>query len=267
MTLLGFALVVQSSSVQLPELPPGPQTRWVVDDPEEIVGYLAFNPAEVERRLPPSLRFVSIGELARNGISWARTHLAEHPSHATWGISFLEIVKTGTFTIDGRAPNWPKDGAAALWFARVGPSDPAVDLGPGQPLLVLDFWMSDRGYVAFMQGKGHYARYGDVRLQQAPGGKWSGSVGADGLSVAAECTPVGPITGGVGSAGMQALYPPPSSTEADRVVVAFAGHREQRCDEAHSWKLTGTHPLVRGVMLTPSTFQFGYDLIGGAYSD
>jgi hypothetical protein len=31
------------------------------------------------------------------------------------------------------------------------------------------------------------------------------------------------------------------------------------------WRFEGVHPLVKGVILGPSTFQFGYDLIGGAY--
>ena len=111
--------------------------------------------------------------------------LAEHPAQADWGISFLEIVRTGTFTIDGRAPNWPEGGAAALWCARVAPSLPTADLGPGQPFLTLEFWMPDSSYVTYMRGKGYPASYGQVKLLQPTEGMWRGSGGGPRLSPAA----------------------------------------------------------------------------------
>lgn len=95
--------------------------------------------------------------------------------------------------------------------------------------------------------------------------KWLGTVDVDGLSVAAECTPAGPITGGVGSAGMQMFFPPRSSTVIEVVRVAFAGHHEQQCTEGTSWRFQGTHPLANGNVLGGATFQFGCDLTGGAY--
>ena len=264
-TLAVAALLASEVSGQVPALPDGADTHWVVDQPEEIVGYVLFNPATVEHRLPPTLRFITVEELAAGGVPWATDYLTEDRSHGHWGISFLEIVRMGTFAIDEHAPNWPENGAAALWLARVAPSDPTADLGPGLPLLALEFWMPDSLYVADMSDKGHYATYGNVKLHQDLDGEWRGSVDIDGLSVVAECTPTGPVTGGAGSRGMQALFPPKSSTVTSIVRVAFAGHREQRCEGDSSWRLHGTHPLAGGVVLGPSTFQFGYDLIGGAY--
>jgi hypothetical protein len=125
--------------------------------------------------------------------------------------------------------------------------------------------MPDSAYVAYMRSKGHYATYGDVKLIQTAHGHWRGSVDAAGLSMVAECTPAGAVTGGVGSAGMQAFFPPLSSGIENVVRVAFAGHREQACGSKSSWRLRGTHPLVGGVVLQPSAFEFGYDLVGGAY--
>jgi hypothetical protein len=49
------------------------------------------------------------------------------------------------------------------------------------------------------------------------------------------------------------------------VRVAFAGHREQACEGDSSWTILGTHPLAGAVVLGPSSFQSGYDLVGGAY--
>jgi len=250
---------------QVPALPEGARTRWVVNHPEEIVAYLAFDPAAVESRLPPALRFITLGELAAGGVGWASDYLKEHPAHGRWGISFFEIVRMGTFEIDGRAPIWPEHGAAALWCARVAPSDSTRDLGPGRPLLVLDFWMPDSAYAAYMRGREHYATFADVRLSRDPEGTWSGTVNADGLRADARCTPAGPIAGGPGSAGMQAFFPPRSSAVTGIVRIAFAGHREQECAGDASWKFNGSHPLASAIIVGPSIFEFGYDLTGGAY--
>jgi hypothetical protein len=249
---------------QIPALPEGAQTKWVVAGPEEIVSYLIFDPATVAERLPGYLRFITIKELADGGVPWAMEHLGKFPAHEDWGISFIEIVRMKTFAIDGRSPAWPKDGAVALWFARVAPADPAKDLGPGKPFLALDFLMPDKEYVGYMRGKGHYANYGDVRLRNDVEGNWLGSIAAHGLSLTARCSP-GDESAGFGSAGMQAIFPPANSGITSAVRIVFAGHRERECGQGASWKFSGVHPLARGVILGATSFQFGYDLIGGAY--
>ena len=249
---------------QIPALPEGAQTKWVVGEPEEIVTYLLFDATTVRKRLPDFLRFVTIKELSAGNVAWAREHLGQFPAHADWGISFLEIVRMKTFMIDGRSPAWPEAGAAALWFARVAAVDPEKDLGPGRPLLALEFWIPDRDYVAYMRGKGHFASYGDVRLRKDADGNWLGSIEVAGLSASAKCSPVGE-TAGFGSAGMQAIFPPANSGMTGFVRIAFAGHRERLCADGASWKITGAHPLARGMILGLTSFQFGYDLVGGAY--
>ncbi len=264
--LASAVLLAAEAHAQVPSLPDGAQTHWIVGQPEEIVGWALFDPATVEHRLPTALRFITIKELASAGIGWAVEHLSEHPRHEKWGVSFVEIVRMQTFMIDGRAPTWPQHGALGLWFARVAPADPATDLGPGQPFLALEFWLPDSVYVAAMREKGHYATYGNVVLTQSEEGKWQGSIDVDGLNVVAECMPMGPITGGAGSAGMQAIFPPQSSALSGVVRIAFAGHRIQQCGEGSSWSLQGSHPLSASVLLKPSEFQFGYDLQGGVYA-
>ena len=254
------------AGAQVPVLPNGASSHWVVNQPEEVVGYVLFDPATVNDRLPSRLRFITIGELANAGVSWANDHLAEMPSHKLWGVSFFEIVRTGTFMIDGLAPSWPQDGAMALWAARVAPSDLSDDLNmPGQALLVLEYWFPDGQYVTYMHEKGYYATYGSVELSQDVNGSWLGLVKVDGLSVAARCTPAGPVTGGAGSRGMQTLIPPKTAEVTSYVTVAFAGHQIQECREGNSWEIEGTHALSKGVPLGPSTFQFGYELEGGVF--
>lgn len=262
---LGLGLcLVPGAAAQNPALPPGAQTQWVVEGAEEVVGWLTFDPTTVVKRIPRHLQFIQIQELATNGIGWAVEYLVNHPTHGAWGVSFLEIVRMDAFSIDGRSPDWPEHVAAALWFARVRSADASMDLGPGIPLLALEFWIPDASYAAFMRGKGHYATEGHVTLERGADGTWSGAAEAEGLSVRVGCTPTGPIAGGIGSAGSQTIFPPVSSVTSV-VRVAFSGHREQRCAEADPWTISGTHPLADAVVLEPSTFQFGYTLVGGAY--
>jgi hypothetical protein len=106
---------------------------------------------------------------------------------------------------------------------------------------------------------------GRHRLSPSPRGQWSGSLTVDGLTISAECTPAGPVTGGPGSAGMQTIFPPASSTVTDLIRIAFAGHREQACETAPCWIFRGSHPLASAVALGSPTFQFGYHLRGGTY--
>jgi hypothetical protein len=264
-TLFAAALIARSAPTQVPALPAGAETRWIVGQPNEIVAYVVFDPASVAPQLPQQLRFVTVSELATTGVRWASDHLAKHPAHARWGVSFFEIVRAGRFAIDGRSPNWPSHGAAAVWCARVAPAVPTTDLGPGRPFLELEFWMPDRAYAAYMRGKGHHATYGDVTLVENANGTWRGTIDIDGLSAVAECTPIGPVTGGAQSAGTQVFFPPASSGLRTIVRVAFAGHREQECGEDSSVILRGSHPLAKGTVLAPSSFQYGYELSGGAY--
>ncbi|MGA2341110.1 MAG: hypothetical protein ABSF75_14535 [Terracidiphilus sp.] len=262
-----FLLFSAIAAAQDSTLPDGSQTRWVVEEPQEIVAYVAFDPVTVKRELPPRLRFVELREIAMSGIPWAIDYLAKHPAEGDWGISFFEIVRFGTFTIDGRAPHWPKGGAAALWFARVVSSDPAVNLGPGRPYLALEFLMPDKAYVAYMRKKGYYAGFGHVKLLQESDGTWQGMVKAAGLSVTAACIPAGGVIGGAGSAGAQEIFPPLSFSVENIVRVAFTGHREQDCGSGSSLEIRGDHALADGTALEPMVFEYGYSLSGGTYPE
>jgi hypothetical protein len=240
----------------------GEDTGWVVRNPDEIVAYVLFDPSSVEDRLPSSQRFITVGELAGRGVDWASTHLANEPDHVNWGISFIEMVRADVFTIDGRDPDWPANGAVALWAARVTPSDPRMAVGSGKPLLMLDFWLSDARYIAYMAERGYFGSYGDVRLYRDSSGTWVGSLVADDLSVRAACRPFGPTVGGEGSFVRQVLIPPRTSHSARMVQVNLSGHRIQECDSGSTWEFAGTHPLISGAVVGESTYQFGYELDG-----
>lgn len=249
---------------QTSALPEGAATRWVVSAPEEIVSWRAFDPSRVSDRLPPGVRFISLGELSASGMSWARGHLEAHPTQRDWGVSFVEVLHAGEFTLNDRSPHWPNQGAVGLWFARIAPVGD-TDLGSGVAFLELEFWVPDSAYVAYMRELGHYASYGDVRLAATPSGERHGSVAVNGLSLRVSCSPQGPTSGGPGSAGTQVLVPPQAFSAEGVVRVAFAGHRERACEGNPAWRIEGSHPLAATVAIAPSTLQFGYSLVGGLY--
>ena len=249
----------------VPELPPGAHTHWIVEDPHEVVGYLVFDPGDVMDRIPRHLRLVSVQEVASSGIPWAAQHLAEHPPHGDWAISFLEVVRTGTFQIDGKAPAWPPGGAVGLWCVRVAPADPSAETGSESPFLVLEFWMPDAAYAEYMRQKGHYATYGKASLQKDAEGVLSCSIEVSGLRAKCRCTPELGVESN-GSGGEQVLYPPKGSGVSGPVRVAFAGHQISQCLEEVVWDVAGDHPLSRSMFLGPSTYQHGYSLVGGAFT-
>lgn len=258
--LLGIGSGV--AMAQTLELPGGASTAWIVEGPSELVEWRTFDPVEVAHLLPEGIRFETIEEVASRQIEWAVEYLAGHPEHEDWGISFLEIVAAETFTIDGRSPDWPVDGAAGLWFARVTSAD---DLGPGVPFLVLELWVPDQAFVNYMRGLGHYATFGRVRLARPEPGMWRGSITIDDLTVFATCRSEGQGGGTSNSVGAQVFVPPQTSGIAEIVRVAFAGHETRNCAARDEWSIAGTHPLSGSRRIAPPTLQFGYRLVGGAY--
>lgn len=253
------------AGARAPDLPPGAQSRWVVGDVHEIVAYATFDPAVLAASLPDSLRFVTVDELADGQVGWAVDERDAHPERRGWGVSFVEIVRAGVFTVDGRAPRWPADGAVALWCARVAPARAEADLGPGRPLLLLGLWVPDRAYVGYLRRRGFPATYGDASLARDSLGVWRGSLEAADLHIGAACAASGPVTGGAGSAGAQSLFPPRTQPAARVIRVAFSGHRECECGPGASWDLRGGHPLAGSHVLGTPVLEYGYELVGGTY--
>lgn len=247
-------------SAQVAPLPEGAQTNWIVDEPEEIIIHLAFDPATVANKLPESLKFITFKTLAESGNPGAREHIDKFPDQGNWGISFFEIVRQTTFEIDGRVPHFPENGAVALWFAGVQPVDPDSDVQPGR--LALELWMPDSAYISYMRGKGHYATYADVHLSVLPDSTFVGSVQSDGIYIEGKCKPEG--NGRELGPGASVLYPPATSELKSVVRTSYFGHKEKACREAE-WDFKGSHPLSSAVRVGSPVFQFGYDFKGGVY--
>jgi hypothetical protein len=77
-----------------------------VDQPQEIVAYVVFDPAVGKRELPQSLRFINPRELATAGIPWAAEHLPETARRGDWilrkGRRLLPVAGRGGFPWTGR---------------------------------------------------------------------------------------------------------------------------------------------------------------------
>jgi len=254
---------VQTARGQIPPLPDGAETRWIIDDPAEVVTYAVFDTDTVADRLPTRLRFLTVRELSERGVGWARTYLRENPSHANWGVSFLEIVRAGIFEIDGRSPNWLENGAAALWSARVESVDPRDRTSSSQTWLLLDFWISDSIYATYMIEKGYFAEYADVRLR-SDSTAVTGSIVLPDLQVECNCTPQYQGAG-AGSPAVQTFFPPRQSELSTITRVSFAGHRICECAEDNAWRISGTHPLAQAIPVERALFEYGYQLLGGTY--
>jgi hypothetical protein len=244
-------------------------TSWEIQGPEEIVTFLLFHPKTPGVSLPAGLRFLS----AREGqMPEIQEHLKQHPEHAEWALSFLEITRQKAFVLDGRSPALPKNGGIGLWFAPVDFSGLANQitkeafdkiLAPSLgAVLGLGMWIPDREYVAYMRGRGHHAEYGQVTLVKDGTGAFQGEIRLDDLHVRTSATPRGDVQEDP-SSGTQVLFAPGEKV-VHAVVIAGSGARNRACEAV--WSKKGDHPLSHGVFVGP-TYMTTYEapLKGSAY--
>jgi hypothetical protein len=258
-TFVACALLV-STTAQIPPLPSGAETHWEIDGVNEIGVHILFDPATVADRLPPNLRFQTLQEIAPKA-PFAQKYLAAHPEQAGYGISVLEVVRQ-RFSIDGREPQWPRDGAVGLWFAKVISTSPVNERARGSENLFLFALVPDRDYVGYMRRKGHYSTYGDVRLKRDQSGMWHGTIESADLQVEGACRPSTEASQ-KGRTGSETFYAPRG--EGDHfLVLAWSDHEDHECNGR--WEISGSHPLSKAFTIGSSIYACCYRLQGGAYS-
>ncbi len=268
--LLSLVAVMGAVSVTVAqELPPGGTTSWEIQGPEEIVTFVLFDPRTPGVSLPAGLRFVSARDA---GMPEVQDHLKQHPEHADWAFSFIEITRQKAFVLDGKQPTLAKDAGIGLWFAPVDPSQlaEAIDKKRFESIIApslgaalgLGIWVPDREYVAYMRARGHHAEYGEVTLVKDDTGAFRGELRLDDLQVRATATPQGDAREDP-EGGTQVLFAPGESV-VSAVVVAGSTARHRVCTA--SWSKEGNHALSRGVFVGP-TYLTTYDspLKGSAY--
>lgn len=264
-----LSLVGAVSAISGQQLPPGGTTSWEIQEPEEIVTFVLFDPKVPGLSLPAGLRFVSARDARMPEV---QQYLKKHPDHMEWAFSFVEITRQKAFLIDGKAPVLPKNGGIGLWFAPVDPSGLAEDIGKYKfdtiiapslgSVLGLGIWIPDRKYVAYMRARGHYAEYGMVTLVKDTTGRFQGEIRLESLHVKTSATPHGDVREDAAS-GTQVLFAPGDKVMY-AVVVAGSTARHRACTA--EWSKSGNHPLSRGVFVGP-TYLTTYEapLKGSAY--
>jgi hypothetical protein len=250
-------------------LPPGGTTSWEIRGPEEIVTFVLFDPKAPGVSLPAGLQFVSARDAQMPEV---QEHLKQHPDHAGWAFSFIEITRQKAFLLDGKAPTLPENGGIGLWFAPVDPSQLAGEIPKDRfdaiiapslgSVLGLGIWIPDREYVAYMRTRGHHAEYGMVTLVKDTAGVFHGEIKLDDLHVQNSATPHGDVREDPTS-GTQVLFAPGDKV-MHAVVVAGTTALHREC--AAEWSKQGDHPLSRGVFVGP-TYLTTYlaPLKGSAY--
>lgn len=252
------------------QLPPGGTTTWEIHAPEEIVTFLLFDPKTVGISLPAGLRFVSAGRAQMPEVA---EYLKQHPEHADWAFSFIEITRHKAFILDGKEPKLPENGGIGLWFAPVDPSPLTIEIPKDKfnaiiapslgAVLALAVWVPDREYVAYMRARGHHAEYGMVTLVKDDAGAYRGEIRLDNLHVRGSATPKGEAEGDPVS-GTQVLFEP--GEKVVRAVVIAGGEARNRACTAE-WSKSGEHSLARGVFVGPTYFTtYSEPLKGSAYS-
>ena len=264
-----IALISASPAALAQQLPPGGTTSWEIHEPEEIVTFVLFDPKSPGVSLPTGLRFVSARDAKMPEI---QEYVKQHPEHAGWAFSFIEITRQKAFLLDGRAPALPKNGGIGLWFAPVDPSQLAEEIRKDAfdsiiapslgAVLGLGIWIPDREYVAYMRARGHHAEYGLVTLVKDNTGAFQGTIQLDNLRVRSSATPHGDVQEDPAS-GTQVLFAPGDKV-VHAIVVAGSNARHRACDAV--WSKKGKHPLSRGVFVGP-TYMTTYEapLKGSAY--
>lgn len=123
--LAWLALIGAPSAAPAQQLPAGGTTSWEIQGPEEIVTFVLFDAKAPGVSLPAGLRFVFARDAQMPAI---QEHLKQHPDHAEWAFSFVEITRQKAFLIDGKGPTLPENGGIGLWFAPVDPCQLAEEI-------------------------------------------------------------------------------------------------------------------------------------------
>jgi hypothetical protein len=264
-----LALISAPSAASAQQLPAGRTTSWEIQAPEEIVTFVLFDPKARGVSLPAGLQFVSARDARLPEI---QEYLKQHPDHAEWAFSFIEITRQKAFMIDGKGPKLPENGGIGLWFAPVDPSQLAQEIPKDRfdtiiarslgAVLGLGIWIPDLQYVAYMRARGHHAEYGMVTLVKDSAGAFQGEIRLNDLHVRVSALPHGDVREDPAS-GTQVLFAPGEKV-VHAVVVAGAKARHLVCTA--KWSKEGNHPLSRGVFVGPTYFTtYEAPLKGGAY--
>ena len=168
--ILLFSIKVFSQELSLPE---NVNKSWTIKNPKEVVTYFLFDPSLVSAELPNYLSFVTVGNLAKQGVKWAVSFLDSNKKDSDLCVSFIEILQADTFRIAGKSIDLSSK-AIGVWFARVETKREIKSYG--NTFLALKLFIPDSGYVSHMKRSGYFAEYADVKLIERNDGSFRGHI-------------------------------------------------------------------------------------------
>jgi len=243
-------------------LPNTQKPTWIMSDPSEVVTYLLFDTSLVNNLLPRYLNFVTVKDIANKGVSWAINHLKSNPNHKNMGISFLEIVNSTFFEIEGENLEFGSSKAIGIWFARVEVN--RMIKTKGTKYLSLEFLVPDMKFCKYMSSKGYYSEYADVSLVNNEDNNWIGKIVKDNLNITVNFNRKNNFINS-GSYSNQTIFYSKKQKLNKYTIVSFKGHRIFDCSNV-KWTIKGKHPLSESIIIGETTFQTDYELIGSQYN-
>ncbi|MDQ0462614.1 hypothetical protein QO010_000362 [Caulobacter ginsengisoli] len=272
--LLAAAPAAQSPAAQSPaaQLPDGAISRSRMGPASEVVLFFIFDPAGMQDRLPPGVRFRTIDEIAARDPE-AAAYLRAHPERGGWVRSFFEIIAS-PMDYDGVRDRHGADGIMAVWYAWATPTAATIDPRlKGGRLVALESWVSEPKLAGAMRARGYPADPARIRLLRGPGGRLSASLQAPGVTVRVTCRLDGQPERPDWSARVsyQTIFSPAGGAPTFE-VVGFSGHVQEQC-RAPTWTMTGAGRLpttyralaALGQPVGETEFDYGYRLDGGLY--
>ena len=272
---LAAALVASAAPAgqRLGPLPPGSVARSAAGPSDEMIGYLAFDPAPVAARVPPGLRFRTLAEKAADYPGVAR-YLAAHPERAGWAWSFFEIIGIRAARYDRIAGHFRGGrGGMAVWYPDMVRTDHADPRPLGDQDLALGSWLSDPHLVRYMRGRGFPATPARLDFRVAPD-RVTASLAAPGLAISGTCALAGPPyipRWAQDPLSYETMWTPAGQGDTFEIVT-WAGHRSRRCEHP-VWRVAGEHPFARAFNdpalgdpnVLPAEFSGGYMLRSALY--
>ncbi|MBV9884493.1 MAG: hypothetical protein JO276_15905 [Sphingomonadaceae bacterium] len=258
---------------RLGPLPPGAIAHSIAGPSDQMIGYLAFDPAPLAALLPPGVRFRTLGEKAADYPGLAR-YVARHPERRGWAWSFFEIIGISAARYDRVAAHFRGGrGGMAVWYPELARTDGADRRPLGDQNLAAGSWVSDPRLARHMRRRGFPATAARIDFRIA-GDRLTASLSAPGLTISGSCTLAGPFF--VPEWAQEPVSYETMWTQAGEgdtyEIVTWAGHRARRCEHP-AWRVAGVHPFARAFNdpalgdpnMLPAAFAGGYMLESALY--
>ena len=179
-------------------------------------------PDAYRKHLPSGARAITLHDQDLDSTS-ARL-VRENPELLDFGVAVLSIVKTDSFTVQGRAYS----GAYAIWWLYALDTTSA----PKRILVPLNEWYVESLASGPMRAAGRPAPIADINVESPTAGTWTVSLSAKDLQIRGSCA--------------QGTWLSPHATDlslgSDAQRYLQEGGDRTRCTA--TWDVTGTHQLA-----------------------